>query len=258
MNGGELLGSIALVTGAASGIGEAIAGRLGELGADIAVVDRDGDGARRVARELESAGRRGLAIEVDLVESGRIPGVVARVLEVFGRIDILVNCAADPGLRKPNTLLELSEEQWDTVHAVNVKAPFLLMQHVGRHMVERRGGGRIVNVVSNGAFRARAVPSYGSSKAALAQLGRTAAAELGPHGIAVNSVAPGMTRTPIAVATHGNEKLDAMVQGEGSRSNLLGRVAEPEEIASAVAYLCLPEARQITAQTIHVDGGQAL
>ena len=258
MNGAELVGRTALVTGAASGIGEAIARRLAELGAVIAVVDRDGEGARRVAGELEAAGGRALAIALDLLESGQIAGVVTGVVEALGRIDILVNCAADPGLKKPNTLLELAEADWDAVYAVNVKAPFLLMQHVGRHMVERGGGGRIVNVVSNGGFRARAVPSYGSSKAALAQLGRTAAAELGRHGITVNSVAPGMTRTPIAVATHGNEKLDAMVHGEGSRSNLLARIAEPEDIASAVAYLCLPEALQITAQTIHVDGGQAL
>ena len=253
MRNTELAGRGALVTGAGSGIGEAIARSLAACGASVAALDRDGEAARRVADELES-----IAIELDLRDAAGIGPAVQSVLERCGRIDILVNCAADPGLRKPNSLLELAEADWDDVYAVNVKAPFLLMQHVARHMVERGGGGRIVNIVSNGGFRARALPAYGSSKAALAQLSRTAAAELGPHGITVNSVAPGMTRTPIAISSIGNEALDALVQGEGSRANLLGRVAEPEDIASAVVYLCLPESLQITAQTIHVDGGQAL
>ena len=253
-----IAGKCALVTGAASGIGEAIARRLAAEGAAVALLDRDADGVRRVAHDLDPDGARSLAIELDLEAAAAIPAAVALVLERFGSIDILVNCAANPGLKKPNTLLELPERDWDAVYAVNVKAPFLLMQLVARAMVERRSGGRIVNIVSNGGFRARALPSYGSSKAALAQLSRTAAAELGPHGITVNSVAPGLTRTPIATSSFSDAALAAMVQGDGSRSNLLGRVAEPEDIASAVAYLCLPESLHITAQTIHVDGGQAL
>jgi NAD(P)-dependent dehydrogenase (short-subunit alcohol dehydrogenase family) len=254
----SLTGKRALVTGAASGIGEATARRLAEAGASVALLDRDGEALHRVVWALESTQPPSFPVVLDLQDAAGIPSAVALVVQRFGGIDILVNCAANPGLTKPNTLLELAETEWDAVYAVNVKAPFLLMQHVARHMVEGAAGGRIVNIVSNGGFRARAVPSYGSSKAALAQLSRTAAAELGPHGITVNNVAPGMTRTPIAVSSIGDDSLDAMVQGEGSRSNLLGRVAEPEDIASMVVYLCLPESLQITAQTIHVDGGQAL
>ena len=258
MKPGDLAGQAALVTGGGSGIGEAVSLKLAEMGADVAVLDLHGDGARRVAAEVETLGRRALAIELDLQEAAQIGPAVAEVVATLGRIDILVNSAANMGLKLPNTVLELPEEEWDSVYAVNVKAPFLLMKHVGAHMVERGGGGRIVNVTSGGGFRARAVPSYGSSKAALTQLGRTAAAEFGPYGITVNSVAPGMTRTAGAVAAVGEERLRAAVGGDGSRSNLLARVAEPEDIASAVTYLCLPESLQITAQTIHVNGGQAM
>lgn len=258
MGPGDLDGQVAIVTGAASGIGEAVAENLARIGADIAMLDRAGDGARRVADRIARIGRRAVAIEIDLGQSERIAGVVADVLDRFGRIDILVCSAANMGMRRPTTVLELAEADWDGVYAVNVKAPLLLMKHVAAHMVSRGGGGRIVNITSGGAFRATARPSYGSSKAALTQLSRTAAAELGPHGITVNCVAPGVTATPVALTTHGEEGLRRLVRGDGPQSNLLGRVARAEDVASAVTYLCLPEALQITAQTIHVNGGQAL
>ena len=126
----------------------------------------------------------------------------------------------------------------------------LLMQEVARHMIERGEGGRIVNVSSSSAFRARSHVAYASSKAAIVQLSRSAAAELAPHGINVNAVAPGLTRTGMT----GDRDIDEDAR-DGHLSNLFGRAAEPPDVAAAIVFLCLPESRQITAQTIHTSAG---
>ena len=166
MNSTPLTGQVALITGAASGIGEAAARLIADAGASVAALDRDLAGLERVVSELGSAGAKALAFSLDLADTQSIPAAVAEVLAAFGRIDILVNCAGISG--DPGSILEQSEENWDRVHTINLKAPFLLMQQVGRHMVERGGGGRIINVSSSSAFRAQlSIPPYGSSKAAL-------------------------------------------------------------------------------------------
>jgi len=256
---GGLEGRVALVTGGGAGIGEAVVGMLATAGADVAILDRDGVGARRAAAAVQATGRRGLAIELDLAKTGKIAAAVDDVLAELGRIDILVQCAyvhrAAAGLSE--AVLDVTEQTWDLIYTVNVKAALLLMQRVARHMVDRGEGGRIVNVTSSSAFRALSPPAYGSSKAALNQLSRTAAAELGPHGITVNNVAPGRTRTATAVAVFGEERLDQDAR-EGSRANLLGRFASAEDVAVAVVFLCLPEAGHITAETIHTSAGTGL
>ena len=248
-----LSGRVALITGAASGIGEAAASAIADAGASIAALDRDAAGLDRVVSELESAGAKALALPLDLSDTASIPAGVAEVLAAFGRIDILVNCAGISG--EQGSILEQSEENWDRVHQVNLKAPFLLMQHVGRHMVERGGGGRIVNVSSSSAFRARqSIPPYGSSKAALVQLTRSAAADLGPYEINVNAVAPGLTATAMTGALGDDDALGELVT-EGPLANLFQRVSQPADVAAAILFLCLPASRQITAQTIHTSAG---
>ena len=240
-------GKVALVTGGASGIGAATVEALARRGARVAALDRDAEGAARSAQAAKELAGAALALGVDLSDSAAIPAAVQQVLAEFGRIDILVNCA---GTSEHAALLELTEQAWDLVHTVNLKAPFLLMQQVARHMVERGGGGRIVNVSSSSAFRARSHVAYASSKAALVQLTRSAAAELAPYEINVNAIAPGVTRTGM---TRGRD-LEAAVR-EGPLANLFGRVSEPEDVAAAIVFLCLPESRQITAQTIHTSAG---
>ncbi|MEZ4280831.1 MAG: SDR family oxidoreductase [Myxococcota bacterium] len=253
MSGSELAGKVALVTGAASGIGEATARGLAAHGAAIAALDRERSGLERVAAAITAAGGRATVHAVDLGRIESIPAAVAEVLAAHGRIDCLVNAAGISG--DEGEILTQSEENWDRVLTIDLKAPFRLIQEVGRHMVERGGGGRIVNVTSSSAHRARRVMApYGAAKAGLAQLTRTAAADLGRHGINVNAVAPGVTQTPMT-RTIGDAAAFEKVIAEGPLSNLTGRVSLPEDVASAIVYLCLPGSRQITGQTIHTSAG---
>jgi NAD(P)-dependent dehydrogenase (short-subunit alcohol dehydrogenase family) len=247
-----LAGKHALVTGGASGIGAATTALLAQYGADAVVIDRDPQGGAGVVDRVNGVGVRGHFLELDVGQTVRIAAAVAQAIELLGSIDILVNCAAVTGRPAPFTLLGLSEETWTMLYRINVTAPFLFMKHVGRHMVDRGAGGRIVNVGSSSAHRAASSPAYGSSKAALTQLGRSAAAELAPYDINVNTVAPGPTRTPFSGKEE--EESERAVR-EGPNANLFGRLSEPEDVAATIVFLCLPESRQITAQTIHVSAG---
>lgn len=251
--GGELSGQVALVTGGASGIGRATVFALLQAGAAVAILDRDEAGAHAVAEQGRQAGGHTLALSVDLADTQQIPAAVARVLHEWGRIDILVNCAGIAG--RMQSLLEIEEKDWDFVHTVNLKAPLLLMKHVSQHMVARGGGGRIVNLSSSSAFRARNAPvAYASAKAALVQLTRSAAAELGPYNINVNAVAPGITDTAMTRALGDADTLQRLASS-GPLENLFHRVSQPEDVAAAILFLCLPGSRQITGQTIHTSAG---
>jgi NAD(P)-dependent dehydrogenase (short-subunit alcohol dehydrogenase family) len=252
----RLEGAVALVSGGASGIGRATVRALAREGAAVAIVDRDERNALRVASEVEDSGGKASAFALELTDTAAIAPLVERVLGVFGRIDLLVNAAGIYGERA--TILEVDVEDWDLVHTVNLKAPMLLMQAVACHMVERGGGGRIVNVSSSSAFRGMASPApYGTSKAGLVQLTRSAAAELGAHDINVNAVAPGLTATPLTAQIGGEEAHQAAVES-GPLANLLHRVSSPEDVAETIVFLCLPASRQITAQTLHTSAGSVL
>lgn len=241
---------IALVTGAANGIGKATALALAAAGTRIAAFDLDEAGVRATALEC---GSNALPVAIDLADAAAIAPAVARVLDHFGRIDILANVAGITGANKD--LVDTEESDWDRVFAINLKAPFLLMQAVARHMIARGGGGRIVNVTSSSAHRAlmSKVP-YGASKSGLTQLTRSVAAELGPYDINVNAVAPGLTKTDIVARNFTEASLDQALNA-GPIANLLHRVSLPEDIAATILFLCLPASRQITGQTIHVSGG---
>ena len=249
----EFAGKVALVTGGGSGIGRATCLLLARGGASIAVVDRDGAAASTVTKEIETDGGTAAAVVVDLSQPTDVTRAVTEVLERFGRIDVLVNSA---GVASPETLLEQTLESWEFIQAVNLRAPFLLLQAVGRHMVDRGGGGKIVNLSSSSAFRGeRSNPSYGASKAGINALTRTAAAELGPHDINVNSVVPGLTRTPLTEPYIGGADDFQAAVGAGPLANFLRRHSEPEDVASVIVFLCTDAARQVTGQAIHTSAG---
>jgi NAD(P)-dependent dehydrogenase (short-subunit alcohol dehydrogenase family) len=255
----ELTGAVAIVTGGASGIGLATSRALGRAGAAVAIFGRDEGAGAAAVEEVERLGAAARFVPVELAEVERIGPAVEQVVDALGAVDILVNNAAVRGREAPagrSGLFDIDADDWDLVHAVNVRAPFLLVQAVGRHMVERGRGGRIVNVTSSAAFQAaRCSTHYASSKAALTSLTRTAAADLGPHGITVNAVAPSLTRTAYRAERLGDDGAFERIVSEGPMANLLHRVTEPEDVADAVLFLCGPESRQITGQTIHTSAG---
>jgi NAD(P)-dependent dehydrogenase (short-subunit alcohol dehydrogenase family) len=252
-----LSGKVALVTGGASGIARATVSALLKVGATVAVLDRDEAGLKEVTEQGRAAGGTTLAVPFDLTNLKAIPDIVAQVVQKLGRIDILINAAGVAG--RGQSLLKLEEEDWDFIHTVNLKAPMLLMKHVARHMIDRGGGGgRIVNISSSSAFRARQSPvAYASSKAAIVQLTRSAAAELAQYDINVNAVAPGFTITGMTRALGGEENFQRAVTS-GPLENLFHRPSQPEDVAEAIVFLCLPGSRQISAQTIHTSAGAVI
>jgi NAD(P)-dependent dehydrogenase (short-subunit alcohol dehydrogenase family) len=244
---------VALVTGATSGIGRATALMLAELGADIAFTYRTSETAGELLAALGSAPCRQHGVKAELASVADVAAVVPDVVRTLGRVDILVNAA---GITDYAELLDQTVEQWDRVHAVNGRAPFLLTQDAARAMIAQGDGGRIVNVSSSSAFRAEfAPPAYVSSKGGLNALTRSAAGALGRHGINVNAIVPGITATPMVTATFATDGAVEQALREGPLRNLVQRISQPEDVAVVIAFLCRPESRQITGQLIHVNGG---
>jgi len=247
----RLAGKVALVTGAQQGIGQAIALAYGREGASVVLNYLDNQAAaEESAAQIRVLGQRAVSIAGDVSQATD----VHRMLEAgatLGGIDILVNNA---GIFPRVEFLDMTEAQWDEVLNVNLKGTFLCTQAVAQQMVQRGHGGVVLNLASGAAFRSspRGV-HYVASKAGIVGLTRVAALELAPHRVRVNAIAPGLTDT--AQPRYGMSEAELQAAGQQVP---LGRMGTPEDVADLAVFLASEEARHITGQTIHVNGGQYL
>jgi 2-deoxy-D-gluconate 3-dehydrogenase len=243
-------GKTALVTGAGSGLGRAIALALAEAGADCAVTELPDkvDSLQPVCAEIRAGGRRAVALPLRLPDLQGIDTAVRRAEEEMGRIDILVNNA---GVNIPSPALDVTEEDWDRVLDTNLKGVFFMAQRTARRMKET-GGGRIINIASqNGLVGYYRRAAYCSSKAGVVNLTRVLAIEWAPLGITVNAVGPTFVITPLTQSTWD----DPVMREDLLKRIPLGRVGVPEDIVGAVVFLASPAASLITGHTLMVDGG---
>jgi meso-butanediol dehydrogenase/(S,S)-butanediol dehydrogenase/diacetyl reductase len=279
----ELSGKVALITGAASnrGVGRAAAVRLARDGADVVVVDLPFDrlhlseddryegwrGLDSVVEEIQDIGQQALSIDVDIANSRQVDEMVQKAVARFGQIDILVNNAAILGsLGVP--IVQLDDDIWNRVLAVNLTGPFLCSRAVARVMIQRNKGGRIINISS---FRGKeagvGLGAYSSSKFGLIGLTQTLALELASHKITVNAICPGHLATDMASGGSRGEarRLGISIEEVTARRYAgllpnvpLGRIGQPEDIANAVAFLASSQSDYITGQAINVNGGRLI
>lgn len=248
----KLLNRVALVSGAARGIGRGCALELARAGADVAINDRQpSDNTASLIAEIESLGRRVVLVDGDAFERSSCENIVQRTLTALGRIDILVS---NPAFSRRGDFLEFDPETFDKTLCGTLTAGFHMSQFVSRHMVERGGGGKIVFVSSVHSRRpyARSV-AYNAAKAGLNHMAFTIAAELIRHRINVNVIEPGWIDTPGEHETFG----DAMLAAEGAKLPW-GRIGTPSDIGRAATFLCSDDADYITGTSLVVDGGFCL
>ena len=240
-------GQVAIVTGAAQGLGAAMAIALAEAGADVALVDR-GD-AGETAAAVRTSGRRALTVHADLMNRDAPAAIMAAVIAEFGRADILVNNA---GIIRRADVLEFSDDDWDAVIDVNLRAAFVLSREFARALAGRKSGGRIINIASMLSFQGGIrVPSYTAAKSALLGLTRALANELAPLGINVNAIAPGYMATDNTAA----------LRADPQRSrDILARIpaarwGTPDDLKGTVVFLASPASAYVHGSVIAVDGG---
>ena len=243
----QLEGLNAVVTGGGSGIGREIAFELAEAGAAVAVADIDLSTAQNTANAIDAMGRSAAAIPVDISDSAQVKNMVAAAVKALGSMNILVNNAGIGA-----SVIDTTDEELDRVLDVNLKGTFLCCREASRVMVAQNKGGRIVNIASSAGDNARIEGgAYCASKAGILHLTRVLAMELGPHGINVNAVSPGLTDTISGPNVSANQNYRNSFLAQVS----LGRAAHPRDIARAVRFLVGPQSSYITGETIHVDGG---
>ncbi|MGZ0085214.1 3-oxoacyl-[acyl-carrier-protein] reductase [Caldibacillus thermoamylovorans] len=245
-----LEGKIALVTGAARGIGRAVALELARQGANVAVNYAGSEAkANEVVETIRSLGREAFAVQADVARAEDVERMVKTVLDQFGRLDILVNNA---GITRDNLLMRMKEEEWDAVINTNLKGVFLCTKAVARPMMKQRYG-RIVNIASVvGVIGNPGQANYVAAKAGVIGLTKTAARELASRHITVNAVAPGFITTDMTEALSAEQKENMLNQIP------LARFGEPDDVARVVAFLASDAAGYMTGQTLHVDGGMVM
>ena len=246
----DLRGSCSVVTGGGQGIGLTLALGLAHAGSDLVLVDLDGDRLAAAAAEVEAIGRRAATIVTDVTEDDAPERIVASSLELTGRLDTLINNA---GIMGYADMLDVTDEQWDRMVGVNLRAPMRIMRAALRHMVEA-GSGSVINIGSSWSSRASIFNQdgggvdYCTAKAALQALTRAAAQDVAPYGVRVNALAPGAVDTPM----HAHHR-DYLYEYE--RYIPLGRMQRPEDLVGPALFLASEASGYITGQTLHVNGG---
>jgi len=245
----SLEGKIAIVTGAAQGIGRTIAETLAQVGADIAIADMDPGRAQEAADAVKKLGRRVLNLKVNVAEWDGVKAMADQVLKEWGTIDILVNNA---GITRDGLLVRMKEEDWNLVLQVNLTGTFHCIKAVLQTMTKQRSG-RIVNIASIvGAMGNAGQANYAASKAAVIGLTKTVAREYASRSVTVNAVAPGFIDTPMT------QGLSAEVKETLQKQIPLGRLGRPSDVAAAVRFLVSEDAGYITGQVLHVNGGMLM
>jgi 3-oxoacyl-[acyl-carrier protein] reductase len=243
---------VAVVTGAARGIGAATAQRLADDGMAVAVCDLSADACADVVAAIEATGGRAMAVGMDVADRAQVEAGVAAVVEQLGRLDVLVNNA---GLIRDNMLFKMTDDDWDTVMNVHLKGAFLCSQTAQKHMVANTYG-RIVNLSSIAGDGNRGQANYSAAKAGIRGFTKTLALELGPFGITANAIAPGFISSAMTQQTA--DRIGVSFddfQKNVAAGTPVRRVGEPEDVANAVSFFASEGAGFITGQVLYVDGG---
>jgi len=245
----KLKDKVALITGGARGIGQAIAMAFAKEGADIVVADVNLEVAQKTASEIEALGRKALALEMDVTDYTKVEVGLNKILDKFGKVDILVNNA---GITKDNLILRMSQSEWDAVINVNLKGTFNCIKAVSRPMIKQRSG-KIVSIASIiGLMGNAGQANYAASKAGIIALTKTVAKELASRNVNANAVAPGFIQTEMTA------KLPENVKAKMLEAIPLAKLGLPQDVANVCLFLASEDSNYITGQVITVDGGMVM
>jgi 3-oxoacyl-[acyl-carrier protein] reductase len=243
---------VAIVTGAARGIGAALAHRLAADGLSVGVVDLDEQGSRRTAKEIIENGGRAIPIGADVADERAARDAVQQTAAELGPVTVLINSA---GIIRDNLIFKMSTSDWDSVIDVHLRGAFLMTRAAQTHMTQAKWG-RIVNISSTSALGNRGQANYATAKAGLIGFTKTLALELGKFGVTANAIAPGFVETDMTMASAARQGLDYEDwKLTVARDIPLGRIGTPEDIAAVASFLCREEAGYVSGQVIFVNGG---